>query len=964
MSDILKNLNDEQMEAVTHKSGPLMIVAGAGTGKTTVMTRRIAWLIEQEHARPDEILALTFTDRAAAEMEERVDRLLPFGYVDLWISTFHAFCQRVLQEHGIDIGIANDAQLLTEVDAWLLVRQNFDKFELDYYKPLGNPTKFVRAMLTHFSRAKDEGVDAKEYRRHIEKQKDLDPDDKARLKELAHAYEVYEGLLHENNALDFGGLILQVLRLLKERPAILKKYQEQFKYIIVDEFQDTNWTQYEIVKMLAGKHNNIAIVGDDDQAIYKFRGASMSNILEFEADYPKTHKIVLTKNYRSQQGILDEAYKFIAQNEGRLEAKLKKTHGLSKQLESQIVGDGIVRHIHAADIESEVRSVVDEIRALKEETECNWNDIAVLVRANDSAEPFLIAMDMDNVPYMFMALSGLYRKPIVLDAISLLRAVDNPYDSPSVYRLLSHPVIGIPERDLVSLSHLARRKGVSMAEAMTQGARQMSPEGAQRIKELSDVLQSIRSYAKRRNALEVFAEALKQSGLYGAVLQLDEEEQYEQSSYLQQFYERVRRYIQTSEHIDLHSFLSEFEHERASGEEGALGTSDQAGPDEVRVMTLHGAKGLEFRFVFIVNLVDRRFPAQRRSDPIPLPEGMYKHDTSEIDEHLEEERRLMYVGMTRAKERLYLTSADDYGGSRMKKLSRFLHEMEYEKPEDPVKHDTGLFSERKVQDRLLAAGSKLPVPKAFSFTQLTAYDHCPLQYKFAHVLKIPTFGSAAMSFGKTMHNTLQTFFERMVKESPNGQVKLLEDGEEATMPSKDELLEIYGGAWLDDWYQSSSQREKYREEGRIALEAYWDELQVEKPQPLFLERGFTVKIDDIVVRGRIDRIDRIEGGVEIIDYKTGTPKTDGKLTDSDKMQLLLYQLAAREIFGLEPAKLTFHYLKDSSRVSFLGTEDDIIELKQKIRDYVGGVRGGKFDPTPGFMCRYCDFRDICPFRSS
>ncbi len=949
MSDLLSTLNEEQKKAVTHKDGPLMIIAGAGTGKTTVMTKRIAWLIESELAKPDEILALTFTEKAAAEMEERVDKLLPYGYVDLWISTFHAFCQRILEQHGIDIGLANDAQLVTETDAWLLMRQNFAKFNLDYYRPLGNPTKFLKAMLQHFSRAKDEDVDPKRYREFVEALTDLEEDEKSRMLELAGAYEVYEGILHNANALDFGGLIMYTLKLLRERPAILKKYQEQFKYIIVDEFQDTNYAQYELVKLLAAGHENISVVGDDDQAIYTFRGASISNILRFEDDYPKTYRVVLTKNYRSQQGILDSAYKFIQQNDpNRLEARLKETHGLEKKLESQIVGDAIVDHLHAETLEGEVKLVADKVLALKDETSCDWSDIAILVRANDSAEPFLQGFDTLAIPYRFMALRGLYRKPIVLDAISLLRIIDRPHDSPSVYRLLSHLHIGIPERDLVELSHHAKKGGISMAEAMTAVASSMSPDGSARLRELSAFLQDIREFARRKNALEVLAKALKESGIYGAILQMSEEEQAEQMEFLQQFYERVRSFVQLSEHVSLHDFLTEFENELASGDDGSLKQSTQSGPDEIQVMTLHGAKGLEFRNVFLVNMVDRRFPSQRRSDPIPLHEGMMHVIDQDGDPHLEEERRLMYVGMTRAKERLYLTSGEDYGGARKKKLSRFLVELGHDSP-TPFKIESK-FLEEKIDDRVRTSGANVSVPTSFSFTQLVAYDHCPLQYKFAHLLKIPVFGSHAMSFGKTMHNTLQRFFEEMVADNK--------------IPSKERILELYADNWLDDWYESDELREQYREDGKQSLSRYHDEMLQTPPKPLFLERGFTVKIDDIVIRGRVDRIDEFEDGVEIIDYKTGTPKDGKSLSPTDKMQLLLYQLAAKEIFGLEPRRLTFHYLKDNSRISFLGTDEELEGLRDKIRTSIEGIRARQFEPSPGFNCRFCDFRDICPFRSA
>ncbi|MEK9152621.1 MAG: UvrD-helicase domain-containing protein, partial [Patescibacteria group bacterium] len=324
---LLADLNDEQRRAVSHDGGPLLIVAGAGTGKTTVITNRIAWLIATGRAKPEEILALTFTDKAAGEMTERVDRLLPLGYTDLWISTFHAFCQRLLQAHGLDIGLPDDFRLLNQTDAYLLLRKNFDRFALDYYRPLGNPTKFLTALLSLFSRAKDEAVHPREYldfAKNLSLDKDnaaLDADEKSRQSELAEAYHAYERLLLENSSIDLGDLMLYALELFSRRPAILEKYRKQFKYILVDEFQDTNWAQYELVKRVAPKHGNIVVVGDDDQSIYKFRGASVSNILQFKNDFPGAGEVVLTRNYRSLQNILDLSYGFIQRNNpNRLEA--------------------------------------------------------------------------------------------------------------------------------------------------------------------------------------------------------------------------------------------------------------------------------------------------------------------------------------------------------------------------------------------------------------------------------------------------------------------------------------------------------------------------------------------------------------------------------------------------------------------------------------------------------------------
>src|SRR3989338_1028203 len=378
-SSLLDGLNKVQAETVQHRMGSLLIVAGAGTGKTTVITRRIAWLIERKLADPENILAVPFTEKAATEMEELVDQLLPYGYVDVAISTFHAFCERVLRDHGLDVGLPADFKLLSTAEQWLLVRQNLDKFELDYYRPLGNPTKFIHALIRHFSRLKDEDISTDEYLKYAEGRmlnldsaefigsKEEEEQEVKRLLEVASAYHLYQKLLLDKGALDFGDLITETLRLLSRRPNILKTFREKYKYILVDEFQDTNYAQYELVKLLAGDSKNLTVVADDDQSIYKFRGASFSNIIKFKQDFPESHQVSLIENYRNSQNILDLSYKFIqGNNPDRLEVQLShaktknkkqqsKVAGLSKKLVSKTVAEGTINHFVLNDQYDEVR---------------------------------------------------------------------------------------------------------------------------------------------------------------------------------------------------------------------------------------------------------------------------------------------------------------------------------------------------------------------------------------------------------------------------------------------------------------------------------------------------------------------------------------------------------------------------------------------------------------------------------
>ncbi len=961
MSDLLHNLNEEQAKAVTHTDGPLMIVAGAGTGKTTMLTRRIAWLIEQGHAKPENILALTFTDKAAGEMEERVDVLLPYGYADLQISTFHSFCERLLRDYGAEIGMSRDFKLLSELDAWLLIRQNFDRFELDYFRPMGNPTKYMKGLLTHFSRAKDSAVSAEDYLAFVESeiakcdQKTIDDEtesDHIRMRELASAYKTYQDIILENDSVDFGGLIMLSLYLLKKRPRVLKQVRERYKFIMVDEFQDTNHAQYELVKLIAEPKNNLTVVGDDDQAIYKFRGASLENILRFDTDFPNTTKIVLTKNYRSSQEILDHSHKFIQMNNpNRLEAR--SNGELSKKLSAECGDHHMIEHFHADSLEEEVAGVTKKILELVEgNKELVWNDFAVLVRSNNAGTDFAYAFEQYGIPFQFLALKGLYTKKVILDTISFLRAIDFPHDSPNFYRILTLPIYNLSPVTIAELNMLARRKGKPLFDACLAASSELSVP-VEQLGVISKVLSDIEMLRDKaeRFASEILIAVIKETAYLNYVNTLPEGEKAESFRWLQQFYERVKSFESRSDDKSLHAFLEEFDHERDAGEEGSLSVDLETGPDMVRIMTVHAAKGLEFKYVFVVNMVDRRFPSSSRAETIPLPEGLIKKQEAIEDEHLEEERRLFYVAMTRAKNGLILTSADDYGGVRKKKLSRFLHELGFEKPTSSESSTLDAFNKAK-EEKPDRSDVVLPVPKQFSFTQLAAFKTCPLQYKFAHVLKVPVFGKSTFSFGKTMHNTLQRYFTLWLERS--------EENSEGLLVSEDELMSAYESHWQDDWYQDDGNREEYRSKGENQLHAYFKSIKNNPPKPLFIEQGFTLKFGDIVIKGQIDRIDEFEDGVEVIDYKTGNPKE--KLAKEDKEQLLMYQIAVRDVLGLNPKKLTFHYLEDNSTVSFIGKDDELVKLQEDIVDRVVQIRNSSFDPTPGFSCNYCDFKDICDYR--
>jgi DNA helicase-2/ATP-dependent DNA helicase PcrA len=1087
-NNLMENLNPEQLKAVLHKEGPLLIVAGAGTGKTTVITQKIAYIIEQTLAKSDEILALTFTEKAAGEMEERVDRLLPYGYLDLWISTFHSFAERILKSHGLEIGLPSEFKLLNEFEQWALIQKNFDRFNLNYYRPLGNPTKFISALLKHFSRLKDEDINPSAYLRYASElkenldsmlsgakskkgkgrgnfqfsisnfqtskegiDKEIAEQEVERINEVANAYHMYQQLLLENSALDFGDLINYTLKLFRERPYLLKKYREQFKYILVDEFQDTNWSQYELVKLLSEPRNNLIAVADDDQSIYRFRGASMSNILQFKKDYPKTEQVILVKNYRSKQNILDLAYEFIKlNNPNRLEWQLalpvilneakrseesrskraprsfvagapQDDKKLNKKLIAQNKGEGEIEVLAAEDLNGEVLAVIKKINQLKTANkESGWDDFAILVRANDTAKEFCSALGVAGLPYQFLASRGLYSKPVILDVIAYLKLLDDYHESRAMYRLLNLSVFKFTYLELVELNNLAYRKSWSLFETMRETDHlDFNPETKKKIVQVLMLISKHTALVREKAAGEIVLAFLNDSGYLKQIADLPEEKSREQLSFLNQFMKRVKEFESASDDKSVKAFLAEYSLEVDSGEEGSLAPDPDAGPEAIKISTVHGAKGLEFKYVFVVSLVDRRFPTDERKEQIEVPAALIKEILPEGDIHLEEERRLFYVAMTRAKTGLYFSWAPDYGGTRKKKPSRFLVECglvdatssviltpHNNAGEESIKglSTTNYRSFASAQDDKGGRGSddndkkqfKQPefrMPAYLSYTQLAAFSKCPYQYRFAHILKVPLRGKGVFSFGKTMHATLQKLYELLDERRGLGQtpLDLYADQKKAVVNddknltgratlfagagkqpddnptvSLEEIIKLYEASWQDDWFESKKQKIEYRQKGKEILKVYYEKHKDAWPEVKATEQGFKLKIASngayYTVQGRIDRIDCENGQLKLIDYKTGAPKD--KLTFEEKEQLFIYQLAVPSLYHEEVGSLVFYYLDDNTEVEFLGTSEELSKMKEKIITTIEAIKKGEFPPKPSMLCKWCDFFDICEYRQN
>ena len=635
-------------------------------------------------------------------------------------------------------------------------------------------------------------------------------------------------------------------------------------------------------------------------------------------------------------------------------------------------GQGIVGHIHARTLDEEVMGTVKKIlEIMKKDKTATYNDFAVLVRANDTANPFIKAFERAGLPYQFLASKGLYAKPVVLDVIAYFKLLDNYHESPAVYRILNLPFLEIPYDDIVKITQYGAKNTKSLYETiemlpLVQG---ISEKTRDTVSFILSLIKKHGALARERSVSAILVSFLDESGYLRYLVNRDDQDQLD---LLSQFYRRIKSFEETALEPSLREFMEEITFEIESGEQGKLEFDPEQGPDMIKVMTIHGAKGLEFKYVFLVNMVDRRFPTTERKDLIELPEDLIKDIKPKCDVHLQEERRICYVAMTRAKKELYFTSAEDYGGARKKRLSRFMVEMGY-KDEVEIKSkksENGLLAEKSVRDERINKKPKFSfLPSHFSFSQLTAFEKCPLQYKFAFILKVPVKGKASFSFGKTMHATLQDFLKQVSGKANQKQENLF--GLKTAEPKKGGsssltlIQELYEKNWIGEWYENKKQQEEYYQLGKKIIKEFYNEFSKNPPKILkinnefALEMPFNLKVNGYTLRGVIDRIDGLDGGVAITDYKTGNAKE--KLETDDKDQLLIYQIAAKEVFNMNPKELIYHYLNNNRKVSFLGTEKEIAKMKEKIIQEIEEIKTSDFKATPGWQCAFCDFKDICDF---
>ena len=631
---LLDSLNDCQRKAVITTEGPLLVLAGAGSGKTRVLVHRIAYLIEECGVSAWNILAITFTNKAAEEMRKRVDAMVGEGADGVWVSTFHSMCVRILRRHIDLIGFDNSFTIYDADDQKTVVKAIMKKLNID--------SKEIkeRTIIGAISSAKDELVNPEEY--------EINAKGNSKQELIAHVYTEYQNTLRKNNALDFDDLIVKTIELFKACPEVLNNYQERFRYISVDEYQDTNTAQFELVRLLAGKYRNLCVVGDDDQSIYKFRGANIGNILDFEKIFKEAGVVKLEQNYRSTQNILDAANAVIANNTSRKSKSLWTSAGAGNRIH--------LRQMETAYEEAEY--IASDIARTVRTGEYDYKDCAVLYRTNAQSRILEEAFLRFNIPYNIVGGVNFYARREIKDILAYLKTIDNAVDDVAVHRIINVPKRGIGQTTIGKVTSYAELRGISFFDALCEA--EIIPgigKAALKIKIFTDLIDSLRQASEYLPIKDLIDTVVKQTE-YFDYLNGEDDDADDRIQNVEELMSKAADYEEKVDEVSLSAFLAEV---------ALVADIDSVDEEASRslLMTLHGAKGLEFKRVYMAGLEDGLFPSMS---------SIYDEDPTAI----EEERRLAYVGITRAKEDLTLTYAKQRmlrGETQYNAVSRFVQEI-------------------------------------------------------------------------------------------------------------------------------------------------------------------------------------------------------------------------------------------------------------------------------------------------
>ncbi|HZR27697.1 MAG TPA: ATP-dependent DNA helicase [Terriglobales bacterium] len=953
-------LDDAQRAAVEHVHGPMLVVAGAGTGKTTVLEQRIAHLIRNAHAAPDEILAVTYTEIAAKNLQERVTSLLARENIfsrEFKACTFHAYCYGLLCRHG------EAFQVLDRTDLWIYLRRNIAQLPLERFIKAANPGRFLDDLLSFYDRCRDELVRASDYKNYVQRLRtgelalprvgrmqdfeELSPDEVvAHCDEIARVYAKVEQMLAARKMGTFGDMIADALEVLRQDFVLLEEERKHAQFILIDEFQDSNVAQIELAALLAGEEQNVFAVGDPDQAIYRFRGATSGAFDEFARRFPRVKRERLERNHRSLTPILQSSFVAISKNPdvaGWKRAALRSAREEDAGRECGPVAVPVTT-VMTPDICAEAADIADAIRerhgvASASGEELHWRDFAVLYRTHAQREKLTEEFSLRNIPFTVTGVDVLESTPI-RDLLAVLRVIISFPNAISLFRMAALPQFGINAEALhAALLEGGRDPDLAAALAKQEGGRK-----------LLEAVQSCRNLlAKNSRATYMIPRVASLFGIDRA------------GDALAVFREFVEQWSKKpiTETGTLTEFLNYLEFFKEARGAVPLGKPDDE-LDAVRLLTVHAAKGLEWKQVHVIRLNAGSFPLRYQEPLFAFPDALRRspHGGDEDDKklHGEEERRLLYVAMTRAADRLLLYARPGRGKDgtpdgflRELLKDKSLAQVLQQRPAHPYE---ALEAEEARPIAAIARWLQLPAQRDFSRMPLSAtaienYKVCPLRFKIEQDWRLPGEAAAAMLFGNVMHSVLKFYYD----EVHSGR----QPGYEAILQRFEELMSHMS-------FEDPVQQQLYARQGRVQLQTFLQTCEAAPSvQVLNTERTFRIEIGGVEIIGRVDRMDALDSDanrVVITDYKTGRPREQHDADQS--LQLSIYAMAAERAWKLQAERLIFHNLEDNSRIEASRSPEQLRVHEDEIRQVARDIAEGRFEATPGFHCRSCAYYSLCP----
>lgn len=935
-------LNKAQTAAAEMTKGQLQVVAGAGTGKTRVIVQRISNLLDQGVA-PQSILAVTFTEKAAAEMLERVLQSRPDLHAEMPILTFNAFGERLLREFNTEIGLSRNFLLLGDSAKIVFLEQHLDELELDFYAPATRPKGQLPDIAEYFSKLKQHVVTPEVYDKYVKKLPSADKSqklEKDKHSELARAYNHYIRLCKEYNVIDYDDQIYRTIELLRARPNIQSLLQERYKAIMIDEFQDTNPMQSELIDLLSGQDNSLMVVGDDDQSIYGFRGATLANILNFKQRYPKSQEVTLIENYRSGQAILDAAYSLVQfNNPHRLETRL----GIDKRLRAQTKGKAPVIKQFST-LSFEIQWLVDDIiERLAGGTPPG--DIAVLVRRNETAKLVGQALHFADLDYTIIGEKyQLYKTEVVRMIVEALRCIVDTTNSTSLYHTLGSGLFGISGSSLADLAGQARSQRLNLETFLSNHTE--DPE----IDKALAQIKAWRELAPTTTVGKLVYAVLDDTG-YKAMLHakaIGDPVTANIVMQLSEFFRALGEFESISLQPTATQYLESFPVLAAAGESLQDATLEISS-DRLNILTVHKAKGLEWGTVYIPDCTESSFPMLVPRGGIKLPKELVAEHASEADDQIAEERRLMYVAMTRAKDDLVLSFSRSHNGRTTRRPSRFISETfntdkftDSDGPNQPQTLEIALADSMVQKEVPLPASMRDGSSLRLSVSQIEDYLRCPLNFYFKHILNIPEPASTQASYGQAIHGAIEAIN------------KALQDGEKPNLKTIEETLieEI-----AEVPAESKLLKQRLEQQAMATIRDFYKLHVEDNPEvPQAVESSFRASLPDqeLVITGRMDAVFGSDKGVEIRDYKTShnvdTPeKAKSKATNSP--QLTLYALVWQAQHDEIPSKLSLEFVNSGLTGSVGKTQRGIDTMLGKLEDMVQAIHERDF--KPGKKHDYC-----------